>query len=200
MAPSKTFNLPGLGCSFAIISNPQLRAAFKKAKAGIVPAPAAIGYTAALAAYRDSDGWLKALLEYLRANADLAYERISRMPGLWTHPAEATYLLWIDTRELGHGGDKHVGEISRDKWHVDAAHVAAVRGQHGRHLAALRGDPRVLLGRPMVVRGPARLRDLRRLVRGGLPANRRYGCAVDAGWVCSWGYEHGYCMTLYSMG
>jgi len=102
MAPSKTFNLPGLGCSFAIISNPQLRAAFKKAKAGIVPAPATIGYTAALAAYRDSDGWLKALLEYLRANADLAYERISHMPGLWTHPAEATYLLWIDTRELGH--------------------------------------------------------------------------------------------------
>lgn len=30
MAPSKTFNIPGLGFSFAIIQNPQLRAAYKK--------------------------------------------------------------------------------------------------------------------------------------------------------------------------
>ena len=101
MAPSKTFNLPGFGCSFAIISNPQLRAAFKNARAGIVPDPAAIGYTAALAAYRDSAQWHRQLLDYLKSNADLAYQRISRMPGLWTHPVEATYLLWIDARKLG---------------------------------------------------------------------------------------------------
>jgi cystathionine beta-lyase len=101
MAPSKTFNLPGFGCSFAIIPNPQLRTAFKKIRAGIVPDPAAIGYTAALAAYRDSAQWHLQLLKYLKSNADLAYQRISRMPGLWTHPVEATYLLWIDARKLG---------------------------------------------------------------------------------------------------
>ncbi len=101
MAPSKTFNLPGFGCSFAIISNPELRVSFKKERAGIVPDPAAIGYTAALAAYRDSDEWHRQLLVYLKENADLAHERISRMPGLWTHPIEATYLLWIDARGLG---------------------------------------------------------------------------------------------------
>jgi len=100
MAPSKTFNLPGFGCSFAIISNPELRAAFKKVRAGIVPDPAAIGYTAALAAYRDSADWHQQLLEHLRLNSELAYQRISRMPGLWTHPVEATYLLWLDATEL----------------------------------------------------------------------------------------------------
>jgi cystathionine beta-lyase len=101
MAPSKTFNLPGFGCSFAIIPNAQLKAAFKKVCAGIVPDPAAIGYTAALAAYRDSAQWHRQLLDYLKSNADLAYQRISSMPGLWTHPVEATYLLWIDARKLG---------------------------------------------------------------------------------------------------
>ena len=40
MAPSKTYNLPGFGCSFAIISNTDLRLRFKKAMAGIVPDPA----------------------------------------------------------------------------------------------------------------------------------------------------------------
>lgn len=100
MAPSKTFNLPGFGCSFAIISNPQLRASFKKIRAGIVPDPAAIGYTAALAAYKDSGDWHLQLLAYLKANADLAYARISQMPGLQTHPVEATYLLWIDATRL----------------------------------------------------------------------------------------------------
>ena len=39
MAPSKTFNLPGFGCSYAIISNPQLRMKFKQALQGIVPDP-----------------------------------------------------------------------------------------------------------------------------------------------------------------
>jgi len=31
MAPSKTYNLPGLGCAFAVISDPELRRRFEKA-------------------------------------------------------------------------------------------------------------------------------------------------------------------------
>jgi len=48
MAPSKTFNIPGLGCSFAVISDEPLRWQFLRAMKGIVPHVNALGYTAAL--------------------------------------------------------------------------------------------------------------------------------------------------------
>ena len=100
MAPSKTFNLPGFGCSFAIISNPEIRTAFLRERAGIVPDPAALGYHATLAAYRDSEEWLNQLLIYLRENASIVYQRVNQMPGLRAKPVEATYLQWIDATAL----------------------------------------------------------------------------------------------------
>jgi len=101
MAPSKTFNIPGFGCSFAIIQNPSLRIKFKKACAGIIPDPPAMGFTLAEAAYRHGEPWRKRLTSYLRGNRDLAFEFLNRMPGLKPFLPSATYLLWIDARELG---------------------------------------------------------------------------------------------------
>ena len=101
MSPSKTFNLPGLGCAFAVIADEQLRRKFKQAKAGIVPGVNLLGYVAALAAYQDKSGWHEALLSYLRANRDLVTAAINQMPGLSMTHVEATYLAWIDTREAG---------------------------------------------------------------------------------------------------
>jgi cystathionine beta-lyase len=101
MAPSKTFNLPGLGCSFAIISDDALRRRFRHVMAGIVPYVNLLGYTAALAAYRDGDNWLAALLDYLRGNRDLVQETVNALPGLSMTSVEATYLAWIDARNLG---------------------------------------------------------------------------------------------------
>jgi cystathionine beta-lyase len=98
MAPSKTFNIAGLGCSFAIIENPTLRKQFKAAMAGIVPDVNALAFTAAAAAYRHGDRWLRALLDYLRKNRDVVTRAVSAMPGLAMNPIEATYLAWIDTR------------------------------------------------------------------------------------------------------
>ncbi len=100
MAPSKTFNLPGLGCSFAIISDASLRRRFQQVMAGIVPYVNLFGYTAALAAYRDSDSWHAALLDYLRGNQQQVQDALAAMPGLATTPVEATYLTWIDARQL----------------------------------------------------------------------------------------------------
>jgi cystathionine beta-lyase len=100
MAPSKTFNLPGLGCSFAIISDEALRGGFRHVMAGVVPYVNLFGYTAALAAYRDGGEWLAALLDYLRGNRDLVQQAVSAMPGLAMSTVEATYLAWIDVRGL----------------------------------------------------------------------------------------------------
>jgi cysteine-S-conjugate beta-lyase len=101
LAPSKTFNIPGLGCSFAVIPDQGLRNAFKKAKGRIVPHVNTLGYTAAEAAYRDGEEWRTTLIDYLRANRDLVIEAVGRMPGLSVTQVEATYLAWIDTRQRG---------------------------------------------------------------------------------------------------
>jgi cystathionine beta-lyase len=98
MAPSKTFNIPGLGCSFAIISDTGLRQRFNRAMAGIVPETNILGHTAALAAYRGGGEWLASLLDYLRKNRQLVEQEIGSMNGLDMHHVEATYLAWIDAR------------------------------------------------------------------------------------------------------
>jgi len=101
LAPSKTYNIPGLGCSFAVISDPALRKSFIRAAGRIVPHVNLLGYTAAEAAYRHGEGWRQALLSYLRGNRDLVAGAVSRMPGLATYHVEATYLAWIDARATG---------------------------------------------------------------------------------------------------
>jgi cystathionine beta-lyase len=101
LAPSKTYNIAGLGCSLAVIPDDGLRRRFERARSGIVPWVNLLGYTAALAAYRDGGAWLAALLDYLGGNRDLVVEEIARMPGLVATRPEATYLAWIDARGLG---------------------------------------------------------------------------------------------------
>jgi cystathionine beta-lyase len=101
MSASKTFNTPGLGCAYAIISNRVLRKQFLRAMAGIVAHVNALGYVATLAAFRDCADWHAALLDYLRANRDLVMQSVSRMPNLTMAPLEATYLAWIDVRNAG---------------------------------------------------------------------------------------------------
>ena len=100
MSASKTFNLPALGCAYAIASNPDLRGKLRKAMAGIVHHVGLMGYVATEAAYRDAKQWQVALLEYLRGNRDLVEREVSNMPGLRIWHAEATYLSWIDARGL----------------------------------------------------------------------------------------------------
>jgi cystathionine beta-lyase len=101
MAPSKTYNLPGLGCAYAVITNPDLRRIFKNVMAGIVPGVNLFGFTATLAAYRHGSTWLAALINYLRQNRETVLAAVERMPGLSVHRPEATYLAWIDTRPSG---------------------------------------------------------------------------------------------------
>jgi len=59
-----------------------------------------MGYIATEAAYRNGRPWQLALLDYLRGNRDLVEREVSKMPGLRIWHAEATYLSWIDAREM----------------------------------------------------------------------------------------------------
>ncbi len=99
-APSKTYNIAGLGCSFAVISDPLLRRRFISAKGRIVPHVNLLAFTAALAAYKEGEPWRLELINYLRGNRDLLQDEIASMKGLTIAHVEATYLIWIDARGL----------------------------------------------------------------------------------------------------
>ncbi len=102
IAPSKTFNLPGLQCSVAIIPNAELRARFVAGRRGLVPWVNVMGLIAAEAAYRAGDEWLAQLLPYLEANRDTVARYVAaEMPGVRLGPPEATYLAWLDCAGTG---------------------------------------------------------------------------------------------------
>ena len=101
MAPTKTFNIPGLPCAFAIIADPTLRRRFRQAQAGLVPSVGPLAYAAAEAAYRHGEPWRQAMLAQLRANHARLAEVMAALPGVSTTPVEATCLAWLDIRELG---------------------------------------------------------------------------------------------------
>ena len=101
LSPSKTFNLPGLGCSLAVIPDKDLRKRFTAVMQGIVPHVNTLGLTAALAAYRDCEAWRLALIDYLRVNRNLVENFVEDTPVLSMSHVEATYLAWIDAHGLG---------------------------------------------------------------------------------------------------
>jgi cystathionine beta-lyase len=116
MAPSKTFNVPGLRCSFAIVPDPDLR----RRLAGDPDFSEVnnMGLAAALAAYRDGQEWLDQVLAYLQANRDFVVDYVRReMPQIELVAPEATYLAWMDCRRTGITG-------SPQKFFLDRARVA----------------------------------------------------------------------------
>jgi cystathionine beta-lyase len=107
MSPSKTFNLAGLKASIAIIPDAGLRERFVAARVDLVTTVNIFGYTALVAAYRDGQEWLDALLAYLHGNRDFVVDYVKRyLPGITMYPPEGTYLAWLNCRGAGiPGGD-----------------------------------------------------------------------------------------------
>ncbi|MCS6849068.1 MAG: PatB family C-S lyase [Anaerolineae bacterium] len=122
MAPSKTFNLPGLGFGFAVIQNEKLRQRFVASNNGVLPHPNALGLAAAQAAYTQCDDWLAALQRYLSANRDVMLDYLAEnMPEVRATVPQATYLGWLDCREAGIAGNPY-------KFFLDRARVALSDG------------------------------------------------------------------------
>jgi cystathionine beta-lyase len=101
MAPSKTFNIAGLECSFAVIQDESLRKAYLAGKQGLVGWVNLLGLTAAEAAYRDGQEWLGQLMVYLQMNRDFLGDFVKEnLPGIMMYSPEGTYLAWLDCRAL----------------------------------------------------------------------------------------------------
>jgi cystathionine beta-lyase len=106
IAPSKTFNLAGLATSSVIISNPELRKKFTAVTESLhVTNGNIFGNIASTAAYTHGKEWLDALLEYLNGNMDVVIDYCNKfIPEIKPVRPEATYMIWLDCRELGLGG------------------------------------------------------------------------------------------------
>jgi cysteine-S-conjugate beta-lyase len=102
VAPSKTFNIPGLGLSALVVPNPAQRIALKKVFDSlhlINTNPFSIA--AFEAAYRCGEAWLDALLIYLRDNRDFVSDYLKKnIPAIQLIESQGTYLLWLDCRGL----------------------------------------------------------------------------------------------------
>jgi cystathionine beta-lyase len=106
IAPSKTFNVPGLFCGFAIIPNQPLLERYKKTVERMAMHVNSLGLIAAQAAFSgECDVWLAALRAYLMGNRDYLLETIqSEFPGVRTTVPDATYLDWLDCTGLVKSG------------------------------------------------------------------------------------------------
>lgn len=102
MAPSKTFNLAGMSTSSVIISNPELRKSFKTTLDSFHLGLGNIfGAVASEAAYMNGKDWLDQMLDYVKGNIDLVDDFLkNQLPHVKMVQPEATYMVWLDFREL----------------------------------------------------------------------------------------------------
>jgi cystathionine beta-lyase len=103
VAPSKTFNIPGLGLSALVVPEQDDRAAINKAFDTLhVSASNPFSIVAFEAAYREGAPWLDALLDYLAGTRGLVREFLQQnLPKIKLIEPEGTYLLWLDCRAMG---------------------------------------------------------------------------------------------------
>ncbi len=98
IAPSKTFNVPGLFCGFAIIPNRELRERYNREVERLRLHVSSLGLHAARIAFSGQcDDWLAELRSYLTSNRDFLVEYVTTyMPQVRTTIPNATYLGWLD--------------------------------------------------------------------------------------------------------
>jgi cystathionine beta-lyase len=103
VAPSKTFNIPGLALSALVVPDKADRRAIKQVfESWHVSAANPFSITAFEAAYNHGEAWLDALMQYLQQSRDRAAQFIDEsLPDISLIQPQGTYLLWLDCRQMG---------------------------------------------------------------------------------------------------
>ena len=102
VAPSKTFNIPGLNLSTLIIPDKSIRNSIMQVFNNMhVSTSNPFSITAFETAYREGEAWLDELLIYLRDTRDSVTAFLAtHLPEIKIIQPEGTYLLWLDCRTL----------------------------------------------------------------------------------------------------
>ena len=113
MAPSKTFNVPGLGSSYVICQNPDLFAKYQDFVSGRELAEGHVfAYDGLISAYSGPEGeeWLAQALDYIQENIRfIDAELRRRMPKIKAIMPDASYLVFLDCREMNLSQKELVG-------------------------------------------------------------------------------------------
>lgn len=101
-APSKTFNIAGIVSSYAIVPNKELRNRFFSwLEASEFSETHLFAVVATKAAYKEGEPWRKELIEYIERNVTFFIDYCrEHIPYIRAIRPEASYLLWMDCREM----------------------------------------------------------------------------------------------------
>jgi len=124
MAASKTFNLAGLKCSHAIISNPLFRERLENGQRRVaLNRPNAFATFAVEAAYNKGEAWLSEVMAYIQANYEFMHDYLTEfLPQIKLTPPEGTYLIWADFSAFGLSQDELFSKL------IDEAKVHLTNG------------------------------------------------------------------------
>lgn len=102
-APSKTFNIAGIVCSYAIVPDENLRKRFYSwLEANEFGAAPIFSSIATIAAFRKGEEWRKQMLAYIEGNIEFVESFCrERIPQVKPLRPQASFLVWLDCRELG---------------------------------------------------------------------------------------------------
>lgn len=105
-AATKSFNMAGLRMAFLHSASSRYGPIIKKIPKRLIGGIGILGQVATIAGWTEALDWLDELVAGLDANRHLLVELLAeRLPEVRYRPPDATYLAWMDCRELGLGDD-----------------------------------------------------------------------------------------------
>lgn len=108
IAPTKTFNLAGLQSAAVVVPDERLRhKMWRGLNTDEVAEPNAFAVAATVAAFQKGEPWLEALRQYISDNKKYVVDYMKReWPQITVIPGDATYLMWLDCRDLAGQSDE----------------------------------------------------------------------------------------------
>ncbi|AXE54033.1 MalY/PatB family protein [Aurantimicrobium sp. MWH-Uga1] len=126
---SKSYNLAGLKAAL-IVTNPASSEFVRSMKSKYLEGPSHLGTIAHVAALHGGDQWLADVNKDIDRNRHLVTELVTTfLPGAKYTPVEATYLAWVDCRDLGLGDDPGQVFLEKGKVAFSSGHVFGPGGE-----------------------------------------------------------------------
>lgn len=98
---TKTFNIAGLRIALAVFGSAALHETYAAKPRFLWGGVSVAGAVASVAAWTEGDAWVDAQLEYLEGNRRFVTDFVAEhLPGISLATPEATYLAWLDCRDL----------------------------------------------------------------------------------------------------
>lgn len=149
IATSKGWNIPGLKCAQAIISNPDDVQAMKSSLNWLSSVVSSVGVAASTAAYASGQEWLDEVRTYIAGNLTMMHNWADATDGVSMDHVEGTYIAWLDLSGLfAKGtipGDADLGEWFREKAGIAITPGDACGAGYEQWIRVIAATPRPIL-------------------------------------------------------